>query len=246
MNNPVIQKTKDYSKFKLLKFSNDKTNNTLNRLRKSIKKENLLHLHPIIVNDRMEVISGQHRLEIAKELQLDVYYIIDNSVSYQHVLEDNEAQHTAQLIDAVKFHALKDGKLPYVKFYEYTKLLEINPKSLIGLIFGNVTFQLIDFIKSGKFQLPTNIEAMENIVNKYIDFMDFVQAKKIRPYSMFKNHNFTTAFRNLVTLSLFDETKWRMKLEQKWFEFKPQLNSKEWFKLLLSIYNWKNQNPIDL
>jgi hypothetical protein len=62
---------------------------------------------------------------------------------------------------------------------------------------------------------------------------------------MFKGTPFVVAFRNLVLIPEFDMETFFKKLSNKWFELKPQSNSKEWTKLLVEIYNWKNSNKIE-
>lgn len=67
-----IHKTTEYSKFNLYECNRPTQGDyVLN----SIKSNNLLHLHPIIVDKNMSVIDGQHRLQAAKELEVPIYYI---------------------------------------------------------------------------------------------------------------------------------------------------------------------------
>jgi len=76
--------------------------------------------------------------------------------------------------------------------------------------------------------------------------LSFAKSKRITPITMFTNSEFSVAFRNLVLCTDFKEAVFMNKLEQRWFEFKPMVDSKAWIKLLLSIYNWKNHNPLEL
>jgi hypothetical protein len=72
---PRIIGTTDYAKFKTL-FSNRQINRQhFINLLESIASKNLLFLSPIIVNEKMEVIDGQHRLLAAENLGLEIFYI---------------------------------------------------------------------------------------------------------------------------------------------------------------------------
>lgn len=245
MSIPIIQKTKDYYIFRYINFNRPINKRHVQQLKQMILKENLLHLHPVIVNDRMEMVDGQHRLCAAKELGVDIYYIQD-SVSYEHILNSNLYQKKLTLQDVVKFYAVKDKIPSYEKLYEYIEDLGISSKAALGLLFGSISVSIIDFIKSGKFQMPNEKKKIEILVSHFKKFVEFVHEKRIKPFSMFSSSTFTIAYRNLILLSEFMEGIWWNKLEQRWFDLKPQINSNEWTRQLISIYNWKNQNPIHI
>ena len=59
---PVIQRTNKYDLFKRIESNREVNPAHLKKIEKSISEKNFLHLYPIIVNERMEIIDGQHRL----------------------------------------------------------------------------------------------------------------------------------------------------------------------------------------
>lgn len=244
MDIPIILITRDYEIFKTVNFNRNKSKYHIAQIKKIILQENLLHLHPILVNEKMEVIDGQHRLEAAKELNLEIYYIKDK-ISYEHILNSNLYQKKLALKDVIKFYSIKDGIYSYCWLYNHMERLNVNPKSILGLLLGSINGPLISFIKSGKFVLPEDLKKCDMLIKKYEEFLDFVNEKKIKPISMFSSSTFTVAFRNLILLTSFDGSIWLKKLENRWFDLKPQMNSNEWTRQLLSIYNWKNQSPLN-
>lgn len=77
MNTKIISQvyqTSDYSMFKTLKGNRKVSKAHVLRLRKSMEKNLLLTI--IIVNELFEIIDGQHRFEVLKELKLPVTYVI--------------------------------------------------------------------------------------------------------------------------------------------------------------------------
>ena len=70
-----VNKTSNYSQFKKIRGNRLVNRTYVNNLITSITDTNLLEYTPILVNKQMEVIDGQHRLEAAKKLGIDVYYI---------------------------------------------------------------------------------------------------------------------------------------------------------------------------
>jgi hypothetical protein len=241
---PNIQKTKDYAIFKKVDLNRDVDMNHVKKLKRELEKENNLHLKPIICNADMEVISGQHRLEAAKQLGLDIYYIRDPNVSYEFILNDNSVQKSNSLKDVVDFWAKKDKKKDYIDLQKYMLRTRLSVKALMGLLFGTSGAVISDLLRSGKFIMPTSSDKIEKIVNGYLRFFDYCHSKKITPLIMFTGGQFTAGFRNLIIVDAFNEDIFYRKLDQKWFDIRPQINATEWTRLLLGFYNFKNHQPI--
>lgn len=241
---PNIQRTKDYEIFKKVHLNRDVDMNHVKKLKKELERENNLHLKPIICNGQMEVISGQHRLEAAKQLGLDIYYICDQNVSYEFILNDNSVQKSNSLKEVVEFWAKKDKKKDYIELEKYLLKTRLSVKALLGLLFGASDKAMTDLLRSGKFAMPTTSDKIEKIIDGYLRFFDYCHGKKITPLIMFVGGAFTTGFRNLFIVDAFNEQIFYRKLDQKWFDIRPQINSTEWTRLLLGIYNFKNSQPI--
>lgn len=75
--------TKDHKLFKRLEGNREVNKVHLKRLKESMLKK--LLLSPILVNEKMEVIDGQHRLEAATELGLPVNYIVKRGYGLEEV-----------------------------------------------------------------------------------------------------------------------------------------------------------------
>ena len=80
--NHVLQ-TNDYAVFKHIEGNRVINKLHVNRLKQSFQKEYLLS--PIIVNQEMQIIDGQHRFEAAKDLGLPIRYFICNDYGLTQV-----------------------------------------------------------------------------------------------------------------------------------------------------------------
>lgn len=78
-----IYHTKEYGKFKHLNGNRGIVKPHLKRLKLSIEKKYLFS--PILVNEKHEIIDGQHRFEICKELGLPIYYLIKRGYGLEEV-----------------------------------------------------------------------------------------------------------------------------------------------------------------
>lgn len=82
--------TTNYSIFKALKgnrlLNEAKIKNIISDIKNGL---DMLKYYPIVVDEQMNVIDGQHRLYIAKKLKTNVYYIISRRVSLNEIAKVN-------------------------------------------------------------------------------------------------------------------------------------------------------------
>jgi len=73
-----IYKTKDYGKFNFIPENRivDEKGGHVKVVKKALESQNLMVDFPVVVDEKMNVIDGQNRLEAAKQAGLDVYYRI--------------------------------------------------------------------------------------------------------------------------------------------------------------------------
>lgn len=108
-----IQKTTDYSVFKPLAGNRPINKGLLLAIRESINNDgNYLMYNPIIVNEKMEIIDGQHRLEAARLEEVEVYYItaVGMKIRQAQVLNSKKRQWSSS--DFLQSY-LTEGKSEY-------------------------------------------------------------------------------------------------------------------------------------
>lgn len=105
--------TKDYKMFKKLLGNRYVEEKRVKRLMDSIGKIGYLN-SAIIVNERMEVIDGQTRLEALKRLKLPVYYCIHKGAGIEECLMLNIKQQNWTIEDYAKSYA-EQGNENYIK-----------------------------------------------------------------------------------------------------------------------------------
>lgn len=70
-----IYETKEYSMFKYLNGNREIKKSNVDKIIDSIKENGYIE-NPILVNNHLEIIDGQHRLQALKELNLPVHYMV--------------------------------------------------------------------------------------------------------------------------------------------------------------------------
>lgn len=239
-----VEKTQDYDKFKILEGNRPLNRAHLKKLKASIEKSNHLNLHPVIVNQNFEVIDGQHRLQCARDLGVDIFFIKSDKIADEHLIECNVNQKSFECENYIDYFAIKNKNPEYVKLRDMLNSSGLKPKALLTLVLGVVSSSLLEFLKTGKFRFPV-AEDPKEIMQFYLNFIAYAQDKRLRPISMFTNHNFTRALRWLHKTSGFEPLILFKKLDLRWFDLKPQRTSEDWYELLISIYNFKNHSRLE-
>lgn len=124
-----VYKTREYDKFKPLHGNRTKNPAHVKRLMASFEKNPLVSI--IIVNEKFEVIDGQHRLEVAKELGLPLHYVIIKSYGLKEVQifnSNNAVWNKRAYLESY----CQLGLMPYLKFREFAQMFPDFPINLCG------------------------------------------------------------------------------------------------------------------
>jgi len=113
-----VNQTNDYEMFQTLEGNRNVNKLHVSRLKESFKTAYLLS--PILINQRNQIIDGQHRFEAAKALGLPVNYIICNDYGLKEVQILNTNMKNWKKEDYL--HAYCDLKNPeYLKFRNFMR-----------------------------------------------------------------------------------------------------------------------------
>lgn len=77
--------TSDLKQFKHITGNRHINRDHLLSIKRSIQRKNLLAYEPILVDPNLGIIDGQHRLEAAKQLELEIYYMIVPDAHFEDV-----------------------------------------------------------------------------------------------------------------------------------------------------------------
>ena len=114
--------TIDYLIFKEFSSNREVDQKHVRRLVAAINKKNLLHVNPIVVDEKMRVIDGQHRLAAAKFLGVSIFYIQDD-IQRSDISMLNSNQKNWNAMDYINFYTI-EKKDAYV---ELSKLMNHYP-----------------------------------------------------------------------------------------------------------------------
>lgn len=238
----IVNSTKNYDMFKTLLGNRIFNPNLLIELKKSFKRKNLFPYRPILVNEKMEVIDGQHRLNIAKELKIPVYYNILPGGNLEDVRLLNSGMRRWSYRNYLESYV--DLKVEsYQVLANFIKKYQL-PISISVLILEDMEDtisadgNLINRFKDGEFQVKDLEKAEEfantlNHIGMYMEGVFWRTRDFIAAYAfLYNNVDVEVFIRNLATSE---------------FKLRRRPNVNEYLRDFSEIFNWKKRtNSIDL
>ena len=112
--NSDVMKSSDYEKFSILEQNRIVNDKHVNELVVSI--QNSGQLTPIIINEKFEIIDGQHRFDACKILKIPVMYLISYKTSINEVILMNNTQKSWKLHDYLR--CFSDKKWEHRETYQ--------------------------------------------------------------------------------------------------------------------------------
>lgn len=103
-----VRKTNCYSRFKFVNGNREIKNIDKNASVKQSIIEHGYYRLPILVNEKYEIIEGQHRFQACKELGLPIFYIIQNGLTAEDCAPINSYRKNWVIKDYVHLYASED------------------------------------------------------------------------------------------------------------------------------------------
>lgn len=202
MNNgiPVIKKTTNYSDFKTVKGNRLLSKEHYKTLLQSVNGKNLLHLNPIIVNAEMEVIDGQHRLQVAKTLNIPIYYVQGNGLDYQDVVMFNNTMKTWTMEDYAKGY-IALGFKEYDKLEKFKTKWQLSMSNALAILAGDGQVHKATYrkFKAGMFEV-VNQDWADKFAQNLHDIVPFTSE------NTWKDRDFIRALSVVYTKGIKHET----------------------------------------
>lgn len=240
-----VFKTNDYSIFNNLIGNREVTKIGALKNKADFSKEYPFQA-PIIINDDYEVIDGQHRLEICKENNKSVYFIISKDADIETVYEINDYKHEWKIKDFVLSYKQRGNEV-YLWVDEFSKSLNL-PHSM-ALIFTTKTGQVYSdkIIRSGELEFNISI-ARENFkenTEKYKDVKRVLE-NKINVGKLKKN--FFSALIVLFNEEGYNHEHFIKQLEKYYSRINNNEQTKRYYlSVMEDIYNYNSRKrPICL
>ena len=231
-----VHTTKDYFLFKPIDGNRTKNQLHLSRLKKSIETNYLFTV--IIVNEKYEIIDGQHRFDVIQELGLPLNYIVCKGYGLNevHVLNANsKTWNTDDYVDG--YSSLGNGY--YVIYKAFKETYKFGHNETIALLTGrtNTTGELFLDFKNGKFKIIDLNDAekkaeMLTLIGQY--------------YKGYNRRSFVYAMLSLFYKPQFKFDEFIHKLELNPSALTNCSDKEQYITLIEEIYNFRRREKVSL
>lgn len=231
MKTSEVLQTQDYQKFSEHTSNREVDPKHVKKLVAAIRKKNLLHLNPIVVDDQLKVIDDQHRLAAAKELDVSVFYVIDKEVTKGDIASLNSNKKNWSPMDYINYWTIEKARGFDILSSFICRYPFLSPSSALRMLGeGNTrTF------KEGIVRIVEQ-ERAELIASTLLWFVE--------RWTFCNTVWFTRAITSIIISGEYEHDRMKEKIEQQPRSMVPCVSSKQYIEMLEEIYNWRMQNRV--
>lgn len=241
----TIVKTKDYNLFKKHEHNRSIDQLNLKKIVASIQAQNLLEYRPLLVDEYMRVIDGQHRLEAAKILQVDIFYQVNRDSKSEDIILLNAHGKNWTINDYVDSFISK-GNREYKKLKEFCQERDCPYYIAIRALKGDRDHTMKDF-KNGLFKFTDehSMDLLAQLLNKTDTVLATIKQYVLGHVKVIRSTKLKSAIISLLKNAQCDLDVLLNKIAYKADAIRPCADTIAYYSMLRDIYNWKNSNPIE-
>lgn len=230
MPNGEVKITKDYDKFSFIKENRNINEAHVKKLISSMKVKFLVS--PLIINEKHEIIDGQHRFEACRALGFPIYYIKVNNYGFEETKIYNISNRNWKLKDYLDaFVELNNQN--YITYKKLWKKYPFPHNILLTIILGKKN-AMLDRFKEGNLILTDDIVfTTEAKIKQILDFKEY--------FSEFKRRSFVYALLTIFQIPDYDHKRMIEKLSYQGAKLLVCTKVDDYLKQLEDIYNYQQQ-----
>jgi len=229
-----ISISKDYSMFKTLGGNREVSKLHLARLKKSMQDNHLIS--PILVNENMQIIDGQHRFTAAKELNLPIYYFIVNGYGLKEVQTLNANSKNWNADDYLTGY-VDMGKPAYIEYKQFLNKYKLGHQATRTLLYGYADGSVTKMFFNGDFIVKDKERAV-----KIADYL--VSLKPF--YAGYKRRSFVSTIIALLDNPNFDPAHFYTQAEKNISMFYDCPSMAAYKEMIENIYNYRKHSKVNL
>lgn len=228
----TVQKTNDYNKFKTKQGNRDLNQLHLKRLKSSIQEMDLLHANPILVNERFEIIDGQHRFNVCVELGKPIYYIVVKGLGLREIQVLNANSKNWKMEDYIDGYCSM-GMEEYCYLKSLINKTNLGVTVLLGLFCGaGLSGSSSESLRDGTLLL--------NKRNRGLIILEWLKDWE-KVYEGSHRRSFIFSLILLYNVKGYNHQKMMQKIKYQSAKLVDCTNTKTYVALLEEIYNYKER-----
>lgn len=239
----TVYKTKQYNIFKIMKDNRD-----LRKVKELSKKMNLSKEYPfntpIIVNEKMQVIDGQHRLFLAKGVEKYVYFIQVKGATIDDVIDMNTIKNEWKVQDFIKSYSNR-GNVYYKIIQDlqnkHKDEVELSAISILALMTSDGKLISENVLREGRLVFDVK-DAWNNWYSNYPKYLDIVNVLKRMNKNGYAQKYCISSFVIMFNNEHYDHEHFLKQLEKYSYMFKTSIYNRKYFlEIFEDIYNYNSR-----
>jgi hypothetical protein len=223
----TVQKTTNYGLFNYIDSNRTISKPHVQHLIDSFEKNpTLVQTRPILVNENMEVIDGQHRLQACQTLHLPVYYMVAQGTDIESAQLMNALQKGWGIMDYARSYAMS-GKQDYKRFLQLHEEYPIAVSLLIRFSDSGRKNRLGVRFKRGEYTLREDMNVVEAQLQMLEDFSECL------PF--WRDYNFGMAVYQIINIPNYNHEHMIARLTDR--PIKRQASLTDYLRELETAYN---------
>jgi hypothetical protein len=226
-----ILSTTDYDRFVILDTNRSINPGHAETLKQAFEEHgNLTAVQPLIVNERMEVIDGQHRLTAARELGVPVFYRVIEGLRISDARTMNILHRGWTIKDWADSYAAS-GNVNYQRFLALLEAHELPMSIVLYAVRGYKASGAFKQFRDG--ELVITSEAMAEATKRLDMIAELAEMNSLASVS-----NFAVAYMQALSNEGFDHKLFMQRLERVPFLLTRQAGVPEYLQTIENIYNY--------
>lgn len=227
----IVKVSSDYGEFKLLDDNRDRSKGHVEKLIQEFEENgNLTIVQPILVNERMEIIDGQHRFLACKERGEPIYYMQREGLTIRDARRMNITHRTWTVEDYAHSYAAS-GSQHYKKFIELREEYGLTHTITLYSVYGGALLGVSQVFRDGDFEVEDEAAARVRM-DKLTEMRDAMGSKPM--------HHFYVVYLDMLKIPGFDHDRMVRKTKETGEQILRRFGSRhEYARALEEVYNYR-------
>lgn len=256
----IVRMTSDYDMFKHISGNRELSTSNINAIARQIQLRG--QQQPIIVNERYEIIDGQHRLEACKKLKMPVQYIKKDGANIADVISTNVVGKKWTTRDHINRFAA-EGNKNYIQLKDFLSLArEKGFADSVGFSIAKGStakthyymhedgkirkhnaqcdsqrlYHVGDNLRLGKFEMDSMSDAIKrmNIILKFSE------------WEFYTKPGFVLALIQCMRIEEFDVQRLLKNAQRYKRKFKNEATTEDFARMIEEVYNYNRQHKLSI
>lgn len=159
----LVQQSSDYDQFTFMGANREQSRGHIETLKTAFEEVgNLTKVQPILVNDRYEIIDGQHRFTACKELGLPIYFTMVSGLGVREARSMNILHRNWTVNDFANSYA-EGGDPNYRKYLELKEDYGFSHSVILAYVTGSTDHSGFKDFREGNFVITDEAAARSRL-----------------------------------------------------------------------------------